>query len=238
MTEAIARQGEQKVAVTMDHEGVQIRDISEAWRVCTAMLKSGVVPQSLNTVEKVFVAMQTGMELGFSPSAAVRSVYVINGAPSLTGQAALALMRRYKGTKTLTVDVVGDGDKRAAVVTLRRDGMADPVEVSFSLAEAKAAQLTGKGPWKSYLDDMLTWRAVSRAAKRYFSDVLLGIEVAEVAEEYQRGPSPRVLPEAPPPAEPDPLMAEEDEPPALEVDPDTGQVRPRMTPDGKDELQF
>jgi hypothetical protein len=132
----------------------------------------------------MFVAMQTGAELGIGPAAASRGIYVVNNRPALEGQLALGLIRSAGVTEYMQV---GTGTVKGVTdygyCKFKRKG--EPEEtVRFTVAEAKKAGLWGKsGPWSKYPDDMLTWKAVSRASKRYFSDVTLGLELNEVARD-------------------------------------------------------
>jgi hypothetical protein len=103
------------------------------------------------------------------------------------------------------VKTEGEGDARRGVVRFQRRDMDEAMEVAFSIADAKKAGLWGKsGPWTQYPDDMLEWRAVARASKRYFSDILLGLGIAEELQDY---PDDNTQRNYVPPAEPDPLLS-------------------------------
>jgi hypothetical protein len=186
--------------------GIELRTFEDAYRFASAVAKSGLAPKGLETPEKILIALQAGLELGFSPMRALSAVAVVNGRPSLMGEAALAKIRQSGVCKHgPTIATRGEGDKLAGVVRFQRDGMAEPIEVTFSVADAKRAGLWGKsGPWTQYPTTMLEWRAVARAAKLYFSDVLLGLALAEEVQDY---PTTRVERELPPRApERDPLL--------------------------------
>lgn len=218
-----------RAPVAMADRGIALRTMDDLGRWCMTVAKSGLAPRGLDTPEKVAVAVQTGMEAGLTPMAALRSVVVINGLPSWKGEAALALIRNA-GICTIppTVGVRGDGDKREGFVTFQRAGSADPVEVTFSVADAKRAKLWGKqGPWTDYSEDMLMWRAVGRASKRYFGDVLMGLAIAEEVQDYPATAHGEARAETPP-AEPDPLLPQQPEAAEapVEIDPDTGEVIP------------
>lgn len=178
--------------VSMDRGGVSLNNLADAHRFCKLVASSGLAPETLSTPEQVFVALQTGAEAGLGPMASLRSVIVIKGNPSWKGEAVLALIRKSRVCKTLTIGNDGEGDERRGWIRFERTDIDDGViEVSFSWVEAKRAGLTtGKNAhtWRAYPDDMLVWRAVSRAGKRYFSDVLHGLDVAEVVRDYTTGP--------------------------------------------------
>jgi len=219
---------ENAVATRTDDLPAEGESFEDAMRRAATIVKSGLVPKSLNTPEKVYVAIQTGTEAGLSPMAAVRSVYVIGGSPAWKGEAALGLIRRSGLAQALEVGcekIDGDPKDPEAVRGFMRwvDLDGSPREVLYTKADAQLAGLWGKdGPWKQHPKDMLMWRAVGRASKRYFSGVLMGLELAEVAGDFRRNERPApVVGEAAPAAQ-DGLLAqatatEEPEAPVLDV---------------------
>jgi hypothetical protein len=174
-----------KPPIGFSDRGIELRTFDDAYRFATAVAKSGLAPKGLETAEKILVALQAGVELGFSPMRALSAVAVVNGRPSLMGEAALAKIRQSGVCKSgPDVGTRGEGDKREGyMIFARSDGAV--TAVAFSTADAKRAGLWAKsGPWTQYPDDMLMWRAVARACKRYFSDVLLGLTLVEEAQDY------------------------------------------------------
>lgn len=223
---------QERAPVVMGQHGIELRSMDDLGRWCVTVAKSGLAPRGMETPEKIAVAVQTGMEAGLSPMASLRSVIVINGNPSWRGDAALALIRSSGVcSRGPNVAVRGEGDAREGVMSFARTGE-QPVEVTFSVADAKRAKLWGKtGPWTDYPDDMLTWRAVGRGSKQYFGDVLRGMAIAEEVRDYadQRA---TVAAAVVAPQEPDPLLGDTTEPTApaveapVEIDPETGEVIP------------
>lgn len=193
-------------AIAMGERGVRLTTLEDAFRFAKAVVQSGLAPKGIDTPEKALIAIQAGAELGFTPMRALSAMTVVNGRPGLYGEAALAKIRESGVcSKPPVVKTVGDGDERRGVIRFQRRDMEEAIEISFSVADAKKAGLWGKsGPWTQYPDDMLEWRAVARAGKRYFSDVLLGLGIAEELQDY---PVDHSLRSVTPPAEPDPLLA-------------------------------
>lgn len=213
--------------VSMEAGGVAIKNLAQAEKFCNMVHKSGIAPTSMDSPAKIFVAIQTGAEAGLGPMASLRSIYLVKGVPGWMGSAALALIRKHPNCVSCDVGTHNTriNDKQAGVdidevvgfcKTIR--AVRDPdnylEEISyFSYSDAVKAGLTkGKNAhmYSQWADDMLTWRAVSRHAKRYWSDALLGLDVVEVVRTYQDRPksgSPVALP-APEdlPDGPDPLL--------------------------------
>lgn len=156
------------------------------WRLSEIMAASGMMPKNIERPETVFVAVQMGLEVGLSPMQAVQNIAVVNGRPTIWGDAMLGLVRGSGLLAAISEVTTGEGDATAAVCTVtRRD---DPGETvgRFSVADAKRAGLWGKaGPWTQYPRRMLQMRARGYALRDKFSDVLKGLYAREEIEQEQ-----------------------------------------------------
>jgi len=146
----------------------------------TALASSQLVPTAYrNKPEDCFVALQMGSEVGLSPMQSIQSIAVINGKPSLYGDAGLALVQSHRAFGGIEEEITGAGDKMVATCKITRKGM-PPVIRTFSMADAKMAGLSGKsGPWKTYPRRMLQMRARWWAMRDSFADALAGLQGAE-----------------------------------------------------------
>jgi hypothetical protein len=131
---------------------------------------------------------------------ALQNIAVINGRPSIWGDAALALVRGSAVCDDVIETIDGSGDQRTATCVAKRVGK-EPVPRTFSVADAKKANLWGKaGPWQQYPDRMLQQRARGFALRDAFPDVLRGVITAEEAQDIPRDPvnvtPPRSTPQA------------------------------------------
>jgi hypothetical protein len=157
--------------------GIVPRNIDEIFRLASAIAKSGMAPKDMSTPEKLTVAIMTGLELGLPPIFAINKIAVINGRPTLWGDAIPGLLwsRNFKIDEALT----GDGDNRCATCTVTRPH-GEQVTRTFGVKDAKKAGLWGKsGPWTQYPDRMLSMRARAFAARDGASDVLGGLYLRE-----------------------------------------------------------
>ena len=162
------------------------QSVEEVFRLATAIAKSGLAPSTMRTAEQITIAIMHGAEIGLPPMQAVQRIAVVNGRPTIWGDAvpALLLSRGFK----LDERVAGDGDERAAVCLVIRPDKS-MIERRFSVADAKAAGLWGKiGPWKSYPDRMLQMRARGFAARDGAADVLAGLYIAEEVQDIDVTP--------------------------------------------------
>lgn len=207
-----------KPPVEAGDRGLQIKSMDDAYRFSDMVVKSGLAPSGMKIPAQVMVAVQTGMELGLTPMRALQSVVVVNGKATLMGEAALALIRgsgKIEPGTDVEVGTVTDpdtGQPRYGICRSRRKG-GQWQETRFTVEQAKKAKLWGKsGPWSSYPDRMLMWRAVAWHSRDYWSDVLYGLMLADEAIDVAQATRAPERPQEPTQAtrtgESDPLRAE------------------------------
>ncbi len=165
---------------TIHQQGLSLspRNIGEAIQFAEMLSKASLVPKDFaNNPGNILVAIQWGMELGLQPMQAMQNIAVINGRPSLWGDAVIALVKACPACEWI-VEEIGD---ESATCRVKRTGEPEQSR-SFSKADAKTAGLLGKqGPWSQYPKRMLQMRARSWALRDVFPDVLRGLAVAEEA---------------------------------------------------------
>jgi hypothetical protein len=135
--------------------------------------------------ESCMLAIQHGSEVGLSPMQSLQSIAVINGRPTIWGDAALALVQSSPVCEYVKEYIEGQGDSLTAVCEAKRRGYPAPTVSRFSMADAKRAGLAGKsGPWSQYPERMLALRARGFALRNAFADALRGLITAEEAQDY------------------------------------------------------
>ena len=149
---------------------------------------------------KLFIGIYQGCEIGLRPMQAIQSIAVINGMPSIYGDAMLGLVRASGLLAEFKEEeIVGtyeaDGENRGDRVKIenfvigyrcisRRKGYSDKVVTTFTIDDAKRAGLWGKeGPWKTSHQRMLQFRARSWNLRDGYGDVLKGLYSAEEAQD-------------------------------------------------------
>jgi hypothetical protein len=161
--------------------GIVPQTIEEVFRLATAIAKSGMAPRDMSTPEKITVAILHGLEIGIPPMMAINKIAVVNGRPTLWGDAIPALLLS-KGFRIREEMETGPSGRTAICTVIRPNG--ERIERTFSEDDAKTAGLWGKqGPWKQYSDRMLQMRARGLAARDGAADVLSGIYLAEEAQD-------------------------------------------------------
>ncbi len=171
-------------------------------KMAQTLVKSGMLPQGLNTAEKVCVALEWGHELQLSPMVAVNNIAVINGKPTLSADLMGALVRRspeYGGIEwTCQTDV-----KAECIITrLLPSGKEEKYTSTFTIEDAKIAGLASKDVWRKYPRRMLKHRCMSYGLRDVFPDLLAGIYETEEAESITyKEPTESELRNVTPPAE-------------------------------------
>ena len=163
--------------------------------------RSQMVPKDFQgKPENIMLAVQMGSELGLAPMQALQNIAIVNGRPSVWGDALPGLCRQSGVCKDIREWFDGEGDNLTAYCEATRVG-ATPVLQSFSVADAKRAGLwkespkvrktardgssyeTDSGPWYAYPKRMLQMRARGFALRDAFPDVLRGLISAEEAQD-------------------------------------------------------
>jgi hypothetical protein len=171
--------------------GLALATLDDAFRFSQMVSKSEFAPKDFRgKPESCMLAIQAGSEVGLSPMQSLQSIAVINGRPTIWGDAAMALVQSSPVCEYIKEYVEGDGDALVAVCEAKRKGYPSPTVVRFSVADAKKAGLWGKsGPWQQYPARMLTLRARGFALRNAFADALRGLITAEEAQDYPTGES-------------------------------------------------
>lgn len=187
--------------------GLVPRTLDEAMNFAAKLSESQLVPKDfVGKPGNILVAIQWGMELGLQPMQAMQSIAVINGRPSLWGDAVLALVKaarfydinndRYSPVCEYVYEEVA-ADGLSATCRTKRRGEEEQSR-TFTKADAEKAKLWGKeGPWTNYPKRMLQLRARSFCLRDVYPDILRGVHVAEEAmdmpPEKEINPRPKVM---------------------------------------------
>src|SRR5690606_7457425 len=100
------------------------QNIDEALRFADHLSQADIVPKDYQRKPgNVLVAIQWGMELGLQPMQAMQNIAVINGRPSLWGDAVIALVR----SSPLCEYVYESDDGETATCRVKRRGEEEQV---------------------------------------------------------------------------------------------------------------
>jgi len=157
-------------------------NLTEAIALSKLIAGSDLAPKDFKgKPANVLIAMQMGAEVGLAPMQSLQNIAVINGRPSLWGDAALGVVQVHPEYEWHKERIEGQGDGRTAIFEIKRKGQ-EASGAKFSVADAKKASLWGKaGPWQAYPDRMLQMRARGFGLRDKFADALRGLSIAEEA---------------------------------------------------------
>lgn len=161
----------------------EITNLEQAMQYAKLFSESDLAPKDYKgKAGNVLVAIQMGYEIGLKPLQALQNIAVINGKPTLYGDAMIGLIQDHPLCEYVKEEIKGD----TAFCTVKRRGEQE-YTYSFSKEDAKQAGLLGKtGPWSQYPKRMLQMRARAFALRDKFSDVLKGIAMREEVMDYQK----------------------------------------------------
>jgi len=187
---------------TTEPKGLTLHTVDDAMKFGKMLADSEFAPKDFRgKPASCVLAVQHGAEIGLGPMQSIQSVAVINGRPSIWGDAALALVMGSAVCEFVRERIEGDGDNLVAVCETKRRGYPAPSVTQFSVADAKRAGLWGKsGPWTQYPRRMLQLRARGFGLRDAFPDVLKGLVTVEEAQDYSadtQAPAATQKPEAP-----------------------------------------
>lgn len=187
MSEEIITNNAPKAQIALNKNGLQLASLDDMWRFSQCVVKSGFAPKGMEKPESVLIAVEMGYEVGLSPMAALQNTAVVNGRPTIYGDAALALVRGSGLLDFYEEKQVGakGKDDFGYCVTAKRKGDNSKYSETFTVADAKVAGLWGKpGPWTQYPARMLKFRARGFLLRDAFGDVLKGMRTYEEERDY------------------------------------------------------
>jgi len=184
--------------------GIMLPEVMRATKIQAEMyLQSGAIPKhyyetgenTTNKAAKVMVALQYGALLGFRGLIALQNVAVVNGMPTLKGDACKALILNSNLCEEWEEYFEGEGDEKKHVIEAKRAGQ-KKVKYEFSVGKAKRAGLwitpddvkangkLGYKPWYKYPDRMLRYRNLGFISRDVWPDIMQGFVIQEEAEDY------------------------------------------------------
>jgi len=163
-------------------------NLEEIKSIGTVFFQSGMFRDTKSAAQAITKVM-AGQELGVPPMQSMRGIHVVDGNPQLSAGLIAALVKRSRKYDYR----VKDQNDTVVVLEWFQDG--EPVgESSFTHGEAETANLTSRTNWKTYTEDMLFARALTRGARRYCPDVFGGAVYApgEAAPDADDLPRPMI----------------------------------------------
>jgi len=193
---------------------LNLTTLTEIQAFCEVLAGTNMVPKAYQDKPgDILVAMMHGQEVGLPHLQALQSIAVVNGIPSIYGDAALALVRSSGKLEDFDewIEVDGvrmdgpfpilkhadDGKSIVAFCMSKRVGMSRPRITTYSVDDARRAKLWEKKghngfetPWCTVPQRMLMWRARGWNLRDQFGDVLKGLSIYEEAMDIEVAKGP------------------------------------------------
>ncbi len=157
-------------------------NMAEAIQLSQLIAKSGLAPKGfVGKPDDVLIAIMMGGEIGLAPMQALQNIAVINGRPTIWGDAVTALVYQHPDLEWIKEWFDDNDNPTIAYCQVKRKGN-EPHTRQFSLKDASKAGLLAKDPWQKYPADMLKNRA-RKAIWDKFPDALKGLSSMEEVED-------------------------------------------------------
>ena len=139
------------------------------------MQKNGIKTATVTeeNLNKALGLIMFGKSLGLPESMSINNLVNINGRMAMDVMTMATLV--YKSGLMVDKRETFDEETMTAACYVKRKGMESGETRTFSLAEAKKAGLISSAVWNNYTKDMLAKRALSRALRGVFPDVVNGL---------------------------------------------------------------
>jgi hypothetical protein len=147
---------------------IELRTMDDLARFAKAAAQSGYF-QDAQQAAQALVKIAYGKELGLGPVAALSGVHVVKGNPTLSATTIAALIKR-SGKYNFRVK---QHTATECVLAFTEDGE-HVGDSTFTMDDARAAQLTSNNMWKKYARNMLFARALTNGARWFCTDVFMG----------------------------------------------------------------
>lgn len=157
-----------------------VEQAQAAHTLAVTLCKTAFVPAHFrNKPDDTAAAILTGHELGMSPLAAVRSIFIIAGTPGMYAKAMVAVLQ----SKGHDVWVVEQSDDKV-VVRGQRKGSEHVHETTWDRARVVKAKLVSNAKYQESPQQMMVARGQAEICRQVASDALHGIPYAIEETEY------------------------------------------------------
>lgn len=156
------------------------KSLQETEQLSRHLAKSMLLPQDLKGKEcDIMTIILTGAELGLAPMQSIRGIQVIKGKPSLSADLMGALCKRRPDICEYLQLV--EATPTRAIYKTKRVGEKETT-MSFTMEDAKAAELTSSGMYKKYPVNMLRARCLSNICRAVYPDLCQGLYDSDSGE--------------------------------------------------------
>jgi len=164
--------------------------ISLQKRQLEAMANGGFLPKGCTTAE-AFARVVAGGQMGLKPIQALNGIAMINGHPTLHSDTIPCVVMASGLVCGMKYKFEGEGDDMSCTFSIRRKGIDEWQEWTYSVADAKQAGVMNNPVWKTHTKKMLFNRARTWCMRNTFPDVIGNIYSDDEARELEPAPAPK-----------------------------------------------
>lgn len=152
-----------------------IQNVADLHSVANTMIQSGLF-KDITAMQQAAVKILAGQEFGIGPFAAMKSIHIIQGSPTLAAGLMASKVKAHPryDYRIKTIDDKGCIVQFYEIVNGKREHIGDS---KFDEADALQAGLMGKDNWKKYPRNMYFSRAISNGVRFFCPDVFYGMSV-------------------------------------------------------------
>lgn len=155
--------------------------ISEIRAMAEAVARGGLF-LGVKSPEAAATLMWLCQAEGLHPIVALRRYHIIDGKPSMRADAMLADFQRAGGRVTWL-----RSDEQTCEAEFRPPNADAGLKVSWTMADAKRADLDGKPNWKKYPRQMLRARTISEGIRAVIPEIVAGVYTPEEVQDFDDG---------------------------------------------------
>lgn len=153
------------------------RSMKQIGRLAEIIVASGLAPKPIMTANSpraaAYVVISTGLEMGLGVMQSLRHIFVTP--EGKVGVSASIIVSRVKRAKTCRYFRIVKMDAKECTCETLREGEPEPTRLTWTIEDAKNAQLIHKDNWKKYPRAMLRNRCQAELARAVYPDEVDGV---------------------------------------------------------------
>lgn len=160
-------------------------------RAASMLSKTDIVPATYKgKPENCFIAIEIANRMGVSPMMVMQNLYVVQGKPSWSGQAATSMLKNsseFKNVKHVYTGTAKTDDWGCYVQAERLNGeIVKGAEVTIEIAKKEGWHSKGGSKWLTMPELMLAYRASAWFARVHCPELLMGMQTKEEVEDVTK----------------------------------------------------
>lgn len=173
-------------AVTVDAFN-DVASFEFAQRTAKMLAASSIVPKDYqNNVPNCLIAMNMAKRVGADPIAVMQNLDIIHGRPAWNSKFCIGVLSQCGRFTDLRFVMSGTGDDLGCHIETTRTSNGELLKgsrVTVKMAKAEGWWTRKDSKWPNMTEQMLKYRAAAFFSRLYASDLLLGMQTVEEAQD-------------------------------------------------------